>query len=78
VYIAIHVYHKSDHREYFRDVEALMTAVAGRPHWGKIHTRDASYLRGAYPRFADFVAVRDKLDPDRRFGNEYLTRVLGS
>ena len=77
-YIAIHVYHKSDHREYFRDVEALMTAVAGLPHWGKMHTRDASYLRGAYPRFADFVAVRDKLDPDRRFGNEYLTRVLGS
>ena len=77
-YIAIHVYHKSDHREYFRDVEAVMTAVAGRPHWGKMHTRDAGYLRGVYPRFGDFVALRDKLDPDRRFGNGYLTQVLGA
>ena len=55
-----------------------MTAVAGRPHWGKMHTRDAEYLRGVYPRFTDFVAVRDAVDPDRRFGNDYLKQVLGS
>jgi len=24
-----------------------------------------------------FVALRDDLDPERRFGNAYLTRVLG-
>jgi FAD-linked oxidoreductase len=77
-YIAVHVFHASDHREYFRDVEAVMTAAGGRPHWGKLHTRDARYLRGSYPRFADFVALRDKLDPDRRFGNSYLRQVLGS
>jgi hypothetical protein len=35
-------------------------------------------LRDSYPRFDDFVAVRDKLDPDRAFGNDYLTQVLGS
>ena len=55
-----------------------MTAASGRPHWGKMHTRDADYLRGVYPRFGDFVALRDKLDPDRRFGNAYLRQVLGS
>jgi L-gulono-1,4-lactone dehydrogenase len=76
-YIAIHVYYRSDHREYFRDVEAIMTAIAGRPHWGKMHTRDAAYLGGVYPRFGDFAALRDKLDPERRFGNAYLTQVLG-
>ena len=43
-----------------------------------MHTRDAGYLRGAYPRFGDFTALRDKLDPERRFGNAYLTQVLGS
>ena len=77
-YIAIHVFHAADHREYFRDVEAVMTAAAGRPHWGKLHTRDAEYLGTSYPRFGDFVALRDKLDPDRRFGNSYLRKVLGS
>ncbi|HKB30215.1 MAG TPA: D-arabinono-1,4-lactone oxidase, partial [Streptosporangiaceae bacterium] len=77
-YIAVHVYHMSDYREYFRDVEAVMTAVGGRPHWGKMHTRDANYLRGVYPRFGDFLALRDKLDPERRFANGYLTQVLGA
>jgi len=76
-YIAIHVFHASPHQEYFRDVEAVMTAVGGRPHWGKMHTRSAEYLRQAYPKHGDFVALRDKLDPGRRFGNPYLTQVLG-
>ena len=77
-YIAIHVFHQAPHEDYFREVEAVMTAAGGRPHWGKMHTRDAAYLRGVYPRFADFVALRDELDPARRFGNTYLDQVLGS
>jgi FAD-linked oxidoreductase len=77
-YIAIHVFHASPHAEYFRDVESIMTAVGGRPHWGKMHTRDAEYLRGVYPKFDDFVAIRDAVDPDRRFSNDYLRQVLGS
>jgi L-gulono-1,4-lactone dehydrogenase len=76
-YIAIHVFHASPHGQYFRDVEGLMTAVGGRPHWGKMHTRSVEYLRQAYPKHGDFVALRDKLDPERRFGNPYLTQVLG-
>ena len=55
-----------------------MTALGGRPHWGKLHTRDAAYLRGVYPRFADFVTLRHQLDPARRFANPYLEQVLGS
>jgi len=77
-YIAIHVFHASPHAEYFREVESVMTAVGGRPHWGKMHTRDAEYLRGVYPRFDDFVALRDAVDPERRFTNDYLRQVLGS
>ena len=76
-YIAIHVFHASAHLEYFREVEAVMTAVGGRPHWGKMHTRSADQLRAAYPEFGAFVALRDKLDPERRFGNAYLDQVLG-
>src|SRR5215467_14170418 len=77
-YIAFHVYHPSPHEEYFGRTEAIMTAVGGRPHWGKMHTRDADYLSGVYPKFGDFVAARDKFDPGRRFGNAYLRQVLGS
>jgi FAD-linked oxidoreductase len=77
-YIAIHVFHASGHDEYFRDVEAVATAVGGRPHWGKLHTRDAAYLSGVYPKFSQFTALRDKLDPGRLFGNAYTGQVLGS
>ena len=77
-YIAIHVFHASGHEEYFREVEAVLTAVGGRPHWGKLHTRDATYLSRVYPKFAQFVALRDKLDPGRLFGSGYTRQVLGS
>lgn len=77
-FIAIHVYNLNPHHDYFQSVEEIMTAVGGRPHWGKMHTRDASYLETVYPKFADFRAMRDKLDPDRRFANPYLRRVLGA
>ncbi|MFC9862645.1 MULTISPECIES: D-arabinono-1,4-lactone oxidase [unclassified Streptomyces] len=76
-YIAVHLYRGTPYQAYFTAVERIMTAHAGRPHWGKIHTRDADYLAGVYPRFGEFTAVRDRLDPDRLFGNDYLRRVLG-
>jgi L-gulono-1,4-lactone dehydrogenase len=76
-YIAVHVFHASANQDYFRDVEAVMTAAGGRPHWGKMHSKNSQYLRSAYPKFAEFVALRDELDPERRFGNPYLTQVLG-
>ena len=77
-YIALHRYYREDPAEYFRSIEQIMMTFGGRPHWGKMHNRDAESLRGAYPRFDDFVAVRDRLDPDRVFGNAYLERVLGA
>ena len=79
-YIAVHRYHRDDPasaKHYFRDVEDIMVAHGGRPHWGKMHTRDADYLRGVYPRFDEFLAVRDRYDPERTFANPYLRQVLG-
>ncbi|MFE3183047.1 D-arabinono-1,4-lactone oxidase [Streptomyces violascens] len=76
-YIAVHMYKGTPYQAYFTAVERIMTAHAGRPHWGKVHTRDAAYFAEVYPRFAEFTALRDRLDPERRFGNAYLRRVLG-
>ncbi|MGH3240163.1 MAG: D-arabinono-1,4-lactone oxidase [Spirillospora sp.] len=76
-FIAVHVYHRDAHEEYFRGVEDVMTALDGRPHWGKLHTREAAYLEKVYPRFGDFRALRDELDPDRRFANPYTKQVFG-
>ncbi|GAA2322320.1 D-arabinono-1,4-lactone oxidase [Streptomyces violaceusniger] len=76
-YIAVHLYRGTPHRAYFTAAEQIMIAHGGRPHWGKLHSRDAAYLAGVYPRFGEFAAVRDRLDPDRLFTNDYLRRVLG-
>jgi L-gulono-1,4-lactone dehydrogenase len=76
-YVAVHQYHRRDHDPYFRAVEAIATDLGGRPHWGKLHYRDAASLRPAYEHFDDFVALREQLDPGRTFGNDYLARVLG-
>lgn len=77
-YIAVHMYRGSRYQEYFTAVEKIMTERDGRPHWGKMHTRDAEYFRAVYPRFAEFTELRDRLDPGRLFANDYLRRVLGS
>jgi L-gulonolactone oxidase len=77
-YVAVHQYHRREHERYFRAVEEIARSYDGRPHWGKLHWRDAQSLRPSYPRFDDFVALRDKLDPQRTFGNDYLVQVLGS
>ncbi len=77
-YIAVHRYWREDPTEYFEGVEAIMKSFDGRPHWGKMHFRDAASLANTYPRFSDFTAVRDRLDPDRLFANSYLERVLGA
>ncbi|UPK74568.1 FAD-binding protein [Nocardioidaceae bacterium SCSIO 66511] len=76
-YIAVHQYHRMDYGTYFTGVEEILSAAAGRPHWGKLHTLGAADLRERYPRFDDFLAVRDKLDPEGLFSNDYLDRVLG-
>ncbi len=76
-YIAVHQYHRGKHREYFAAFEEIVAAHAGRPHWGKMHGLGVEQLTGLYPRLGDFRAIRDRLDPERVFGNAYLTRVLG-
>jgi FAD-linked oxidoreductase len=78
VYLAFHMNAQTDHTEYFRGVEEVLRSYDGRPHWGKLHTRTAEDLEPAYPRWAEFQAMREQLDPDRIFTNAYLDRVLGA
>ena len=73
----MHQYVRSDYASYFAAAQDIFTAHEGRPHWGKIHTLDASYFAERYAKFNDFVSVRDKLDPARTFSNAYLDHVLG-
>jgi L-gulonolactone oxidase len=77
-YIAVHMFRGTPHQAYFTAAERVFTAHEGRPHWGKLHTRDAEYFARVYPRFGEFTELRDRLDPERLFQNDYLRRVLGA
>jgi L-gulono-1,4-lactone dehydrogenase len=76
-FIAVHVFKGQEHERYFRGVEAIVSAVGGRPHWGKLHFQDAASLAGRYPRWQEFQDVRARLDPGGVFANGYTDRVLG-
>ncbi|WP_328997582.1 FAD-binding protein [Kribbella sp. NBC_00709] len=76
-YVAIHQYHRLPHDPYFQAFESIVAEFDGRPHWGKLHTLTATDLRTRYPHFDDFLAVRDRLDPQRVFENQYTRQVFG-
>ncbi|MFJ6539105.1 D-arabinono-1,4-lactone oxidase [Streptomyces sp. NPDC091385] len=76
-YIAVHMYRGTPYHAYFSAAERIFTAHEGRPHWGKVHTRDAEYFDRVYPRFGEFRALRNRLDPERLFQNDYSRRILG-
>jgi FAD-linked oxidoreductase len=76
-YIAVHMFKGSEYAEYFADVEAILRKYEGRPHWGKIHNLDASDISSLYPEYQRFIEVRNQLDPESVFTNDYLRRVLG-
>ena len=76
-YIAVHQYKGVPFLKYFEMVEAIMRNHAGRPHWGKMNFLNAGDMARVYPRFDEFIGIRDRLDPTGVFANPYLDRVLG-
>ena len=58
-------------------VEAALLPLGARPHWGKCFVARAAELAPLYPRWEDFRDLRDRVDPDRKFGNGFLDSVLG-
>ena len=63
VYIAAHVPAGTDPGDWFAALEAIAGEVGGRPHWGKLHGLGSAALQSRYPRYDEFVALRDRLDP---------------
>lgn len=58
--------------EALRQVETVLAPYDARPHWGKLFTADAATVRSLYPRMDDFLRLRDQLDPDRVYVNDWL------
>jgi FAD-linked oxidoreductase len=75
--VAVHAYYRDDFSFLYQLVEPIFRRYDGRPHWGKLHTLRGQQLEAIYPRWKDFLAVRQELDPEGRMLNPYLKGLFG-
>src|SRR4029079_6807569 len=61
-FVAVHVFRSMAFEPAFREVEAALSELGGRPHWGKRSFLTASELAPRYPRWDAFQVVRNDLD----------------
>jgi xylitol oxidase len=58
------------------DIEAAFAPFEPRPHWAKLFTMRAPELRARYERLPAFAGLAGRLDPDRKFRNDFVERYL--
>ncbi|WP_210481487.1 FAD-binding protein [Naasia sp. SYSU D00948] len=58
------------------ELERALAPFSARPHWGKLFELGAGQISGLYPRIGDFTRIAGSLDPDLKFRNAYLDRVI--
>ena len=78
--LTIHFTWKNDPDAVARLVPQIQAALApfdARPHWGKWNTMTATDIAPLYPKLPEFVVLAERMDPQHRFRNAYLERVLG-
>jgi xylitol oxidase len=58
-------------------IEAALAPFKARPHWGKLFTMPHSRLAQLYPRMHEFQQLLRHYDPNGKFRNAFLERVIG-
>jgi xylitol oxidase len=53
-------------------VEKELVPLGARPHWGKVHGMAPQAVRARYPRWDDFRALAQALDPAGKFRNDFI------
>lgn len=76
VYFAVHTYITEDWRPYFESMQEIFKKHGGRPHWGKWHSLKFNDFEKVYPKWHEFLKVRETLDPQARFLNDHLRDVF--
>jgi hypothetical protein len=65
------------HEHFYPQFWELLKGLSYRLHWGKALSGDVDYLRQRYPRWDDFMRLRERIDPDQVFLTDYWWRHLG-
>ncbi|KAF9573040.1 hypothetical protein EC968_009090 [Mortierella alpina] len=64
------------YKRFWAGFEQIMASFEGRPHWAKAHSVSFEGLKQSYPKLAAFSDIRQQLDPEGMFLNNYLRRHL--
>jgi len=75
VTISVHQDVREDETDYYRACEAIFLHHGGRPHWGKVNYLDGATLADIHPCWQDWWRIRDSVDPDRVFLNDYMKSI---
>jgi xylitol oxidase len=58
-------------------IERALKPFGARAHWGKWFSTNEFDISMLYPRLTNFIALARQYDPEGKFNNGYLNRVLG-
>jgi len=61
---------------FLQAIEKVLAAEGGRPHWGKYFDESLYRWPEIYPQWQAFRQVRDTLDPQRKFDNEFTAELF--
>ncbi|WP_417520793.1 D-arabinono-1,4-lactone oxidase [Marinobacter sp.] len=76
--ISVHQHYSMDYHNFFAAIEPVFWKYNGRPHWGKLHTLNSRHLKQLYPQWSEFSGLRQSLDPQGRFLNGHLRKIMGA
>ena len=66
------------YEQYFFDYSDLIGKFQPRPHWGKYFKLNLTQLTTLYPRFKDFLALKNRLDPSGTLTNMYFENLFNN
>lgn len=75
-YLAAYQHNTKRWDEFVDCFEELMTKYNGRPHWGKEFRVNSTMLSKRYPKWQDFTALMQEMDPDGMFQNDMLRQLF--
>ncbi|MDE2429507.1 MAG: FAD-binding protein [Burkholderiales bacterium] len=75
--IAVHAAAGEPYAYLVNEIAPIFRKYQGRPHWGKLHAHGPRDFKTLYPRWQDFLEVRQQLDPQGRLLNPYLRQLFG-
>jgi FAD/FMN-containing dehydrogenase len=75
VTISVHQDVRLDEVAYYAACERIFREYDGRPHWGKVNYLDGESHARIHPRWHEWWQVRDQIDPNETFLNDYLNSL---